>query len=87
MEDYMKKLRYSQKPIGRAQLMCASVLLLTAPQWHWMQCQGPLYDAPVWALIGFTWWRIYRGFSLVSAPPRERPQALRAHVEAVGAHA
>lgn len=71
----MKRLSYSQTPFARVQLMCSSVLLLTAPQWHWMQCQGPMYDVPVWALMGFTLWRVFSGFRLTVRQPPARAQA------------
>jgi hypothetical protein len=61
----MNKIRYSQTRFARFQIASASMLLLTAPKWHWMQCQGLLYDVPLWALSGFTCWRIFRGFSMV----------------------
>ena len=82
----MKKIRYSQTPIARLQLIAASAMLLTAPKWHWMQCQGPMYDAPIWALTAFVWWRVYQGLSSVRISRQERQRERLTHVSVRGIH-
>lgn len=68
----MRRLGYRLTPYAQLQHWCAIGLLYTVPQWHWMQCQGVLYELPLWALMGFAVWRPLSGFYLLPATaPRQ----------------
>ena len=69
----MKRLGYFLTPYELLQSSCATALLWTSPQWHWMQCQGVLYEMPLWALMGFSAWRTLSGFHLLPAVPAAPP--------------